>query len=137
MTRVQLTLAVIAAAIVGSVTTARLMSVDQAPFVASAQDPMSEDAGSDVVVDTDVRGTEEALPTEYEEQEGGRLICRVFETDVRSPTTLDTSDGTTEVGQWVQEQLGDGLALYSVDFEVGQKPTGYPQGYVQVCVYPG
>lgn len=68
---------------------------------------------------------------------GGRLLCRLFLVDVRDVDTWDTADRTTEIGQWVGEQTDAGLFLYSLDFEVGQKPTGYPQGYLTVCVYPG
>lgn len=87
--------------------------------------------------DTDV---EEPPPTDdiaVAPTEGPRLVCRVFTVDLRDPQTLDTSDGTTEIGQWVASQAAEGLTLYNVDFEVGQKATGYPQGYAYVCLYPG
>lgn len=69
--------------------------------------------------------------------QGGRLVCRLFLVDVTDSGRMDTADRTTEVGQWVGEQVDSGLVLHGVDFEVGQKPTGYPQGYLNVCVYPG
>jgi len=65
-----------------------------------------------------------------------RLKCHVFLVDVADPTTTETEDRTTEIGQWVGEQEDAGWLLYGVDFEVGQKSTGYPQGYEQVCMYP-
>ena len=68
---------------------------------------------------------------------GGRLVCRLFLLDVSTAAAIDTADRTTEVGQWVGEQVDQGMMLHGVDFEVGQKSTGYPQGYLNVCVYPG
>jgi len=66
----------------------------------------------------------------------GQLVCQVFATDVRTPTPIDTADATTEIGQWVSQWVAQGYALFNLDFEVGSKSTGYPQGYVQVCMYP-
>jgi len=66
----------------------------------------------------------------------GQLVCQVFATDLRNPTPIDTADATTEIGQWVTQWVGQGYALFNLDFEVGSKSTGYPQGYVQVCMYP-
>lgn len=85
---------------------------------ARAQDPESTEAAT---------ATTTASP---------RLACRVFLVDVSLGYDLETSDRTTEIGQWVGEQEDAGWLLYGVDFEVGQKATGYPQGYVQVCTYP-
>ena len=48
----------------------------------------------------------------------------------------ETLDRTTEVGQWIGKQTDEGWALTLMDFEVGQKPTGYPQGYLYLCVGP-
>jgi hypothetical protein len=64
----------------------------------------------------------------------GRQVCRIFETDLRAPHVVDTDDRTSEVGQWVGQQRDAGLTTVTVDLEVGQKPTGYPQGYLSVCV---
>ena len=36
----------------------------------------------------------------------------------------------------VAAQEEDDWQLYQVDFETAQKPTGYPQGWVQVCMTP-
>ena len=60
--------------------------------------------------------------------------CAVFTVEVSRRSVIETSDPTTEVGQWIEDQEGWGLA--SIDFEVGQKPTGYPSGWVQVCLSP-
>ncbi len=65
-----------------------------------------------------------------------RLLCRIFLIDVARGQVVETGDRTTEVGQWVGEQEEEGWRLFGVDFEVGQKATGYPQGYVQVCLQP-
>jgi len=62
--------------------------------------------------------------------------CKGFRSDLgksESPT-LDTSDRLTEVGQWVGQLEDQGMALHSVDFEVGQKTTNYPQPWVYVCM---
>jgi hypothetical protein len=99
---------------------------------ARAQEPAAEDGSAEQPPAEPVADAILAAPAD-----GPRLVCQVFAVDVRHPTPLDTADGTTEVGQWVAARAAEGLVLYAVDFEVGQKPTGYPQGYVQVCVYPG
>lgn len=62
------------------------------------------------------------------------LTCRLFGADVASGSTIDSADRTTEVGQWVGERQDEGWRLFAVDFEVGQKATGYPQGHLQVCL---
>lgn len=74
-----------------------------------------------------------AAPSEIE---APRARCRVFRIDSENGATWDTSDRTIEIGQWVGEQEDQGWLLHDVDFEVGQKATGYPQGYVQVCMRP-
>jgi len=63
-----------------------------------------------------------------------RRLCKLFQTDLQHGAVLETADRTTEIGQWVGEQEDAGWKLHDLDFEVGQKPTGYPQGYVQVCL---
>ena len=68
------------------------------------------------------------------EARASSLLCRLFDTGVASGSMIESADRTTEVGQWVGEQQDDGWRLFSVDFEVGQKATGYPQGYLQVCL---
>ena len=65
-----------------------------------------------------------------------KVRCGQFETSSQSRPTLDTSDRTTEIGQWMQVQEQEGWQLYTVDFEIAQKPTGYAQTWVQVCVLP-
>jgi hypothetical protein len=76
----------------------------------------------------------ERAPTAPNPEQDHGLLCKLFETDVQQGSLLETSDRTTEVGQWVGEQEDAGWRFHSVDFEVGQKPTGYPQGYLQVCL---
>lgn len=58
--------------------------------------------------------------------------CRRFTADLEKNPQTDTADRTTEIGRWVGDQAG--YRVESVDFEIGQKPTGYPQGWVQVCL---
>ena len=65
-----------------------------------------------------------------------KVRCAQFETKAQSRGMLDTGDRTTEIGQWMETQEQDGWQLYTVDFEIAQKPTGYAQPWVQVCVYP-
>lgn len=101
---------------------------------AAAQDEGEPEVAADDG-DTDVLAVEEPAPIVVS-AEGGRLVCRLFLVDVGDSDVLDTSDRTTEVGQWVGDQVDQGMSLHGVDFEVGQKTTGYPQGYVHVCVYP-
>jgi len=63
-----------------------------------------------------------------------QLRCRLFTSLLSSESVLDTQDATTEIGQWIAEQ--DGWRLHAIDFEVGQKSTGFPQGYRHVCLSP-
>jgi hypothetical protein len=65
-----------------------------------------------------------------------KVRCAQFETSNQPRATLDTSDRTTEIGQWMHAQEQEGWQLYTVDFEIAQKPTGYAQTWVQVCVLP-
>lgn len=65
-----------------------------------------------------------------------RLRCAMFPTELETGKVIETSDRTTEIGQWVAAQEEDDWQLYQVDFETAQKPTGYPQGWVQVCMTP-
>lgn len=62
------------------------------------------------------------------------LLCKAFAAAADRPGVVDTSDRTTEIGQWVAEQAGRGWRVASVDFEVGTKPTGYPQPWSEVCL---
>ncbi|MBN2800554.1 MAG: hypothetical protein JXX28_15540 [Deltaproteobacteria bacterium] len=65
-----------------------------------------------------------------------RLVCRTFSQDLSAPPVIDTADRTSEIGQWIGAREDEGWLLYGVDFETAQKPTGYPQGWLQVCLYP-
>ena len=47
---------------------------------------------------------------------------------------LDTSDATSAVGAWIAGERARGWGTADVDFEVVQKGTGFPAGYVQVCL---
>lgn len=62
------------------------------------------------------------------------LRCQLFLVEAASGTSVQTDDQTSEIGQWVASQAG--WQVHDVDFEVGQKGTGYPQGYVNVCLSP-
>ena len=75
--------------------------------------------------------TPEALPKSFVQ------VCRAFTASLdEQSAAIDTGDRLTEIGQWVGEHEDKGFRLHNVDFEVGQKRTGYPQGWVYVCVTP-
>ena len=79
-------------------------------------------------------GVQEAISTVPEQV--AQLRCRVFAVDVERGGAIETSDRTTEIGQWLGRQEDEQWRLHSVDFEMGVKKTGFPQGWVQVCVRP-
>jgi hypothetical protein len=60
--------------------------------------------------------------------------CRLFQLDLEKQRDLDTKDRTSEIGKWIGEHEDVGGTLASVDFETSQKPTGYSQGWVFVCM---
>ncbi|MEQ1506679.1 MAG: hypothetical protein ABMB14_30910 [Myxococcota bacterium] len=64
----------------------------------------------------------------------GRLKCRTFPTEIGAE--IDTRDGDTPLGQWVIGLEDRGWTVANVAWEVGQKPTGFPQGYTHVCLAP-
>jgi hypothetical protein len=66
-----------------------------------------------------------------------RQVCRLFPVDLTKDRDLDTASKTTEVGQWLAQRQQEGLVLYTMDFETAQKETGYPVGWIQICVVPG
>ncbi len=72
--------------------------------------------------------------TDVAAAQGLDLRCKVFTLLLEGDVTLETTDATTEIGQWIAAQ--DGWELHGIDFEVGQKPTGFPQGYSQICLHP-
>jgi hypothetical protein len=63
-----------------------------------------------------------------------RLKCRSFPTDPGAE--IDTRDPATDLGRWVLELEDRGWKVHEVDWEVGQKPTGFSQGYTHVCMIP-
>jgi hypothetical protein len=65
-----------------------------------------------------------------------RLLCKMFTVPLDGAGSMfETNDLNTEIGRWIQSEE-DLYDLFSIDFEVGQKATGYPQGYAQVCLSP-
>ena len=66
----------------------------------------------------------------------GELRCKIFVVPLDQEFSLETIDRTTVIGQWIGTQTDEGWELTLMDFEVGQKPTGYPQGYLYLCVSP-
>ncbi|MEZ4241400.1 MAG: hypothetical protein R3F59_35660 [Myxococcota bacterium] len=63
-----------------------------------------------------------------------RLKCRTFPTDIGAE--VDTRDPQSAVGQWVTGLEDQGWEVANVQWDVGQKATGFPQGYTQVCLVP-
>ncbi len=65
-----------------------------------------------------------------------RLLCKMFTVPLQGAGSMfETNDLNTEIGRWIQSEE-DLYDLFSIDFEIGQKPTGYAQGYAQVCLSP-
>ncbi len=62
------------------------------------------------------------------------MLCKAFEVDAAAPE-VDTSNVKSPLGDWVSDREGEGWVMYGVDLELGQKATGYPQAWVQVCLY--
>jgi hypothetical protein len=66
-----------------------------------------------------------------------QLNCRVFRTNLeKDAAAIDTSDRLSEIGQWVGQLEDQSMQLHSVDFEIGQKATNFPQGWIYVCMSP-
>lgn len=64
--------------------------------------------------------------------------CRLFTlADLEKDRDLNTEDRSTEIGQWVTAREAEGWRLVGIDFEIGQKSTGYPQAWQQVCLEKG
>lgn len=63
-----------------------------------------------------------------------RLKCRTFPTDIGAE--VDTRDAGTPLGVWVLGLEDRGWQVATVQWEVGQKPTGFAQGYTHVCLAP-
>lgn len=62
------------------------------------------------------------------------LRCRAFQVDPAAPE-LDTTDTNTDAGRWTSDRESEGWVLFNVDFELGQKATGYPSAWWEVCLY--
>lgn len=65
-----------------------------------------------------------------------RLLCRHFKVD---PAQADgdpflTTDGTEQIGQWVNEYATTGWRVHSTDFEMGVNQNGFPVAFTQVCL---
>jgi len=65
-----------------------------------------------------------------------RLVCRVFPATLTDDAGWDSDDDGHPVGAWVRSMGERGWGIASVDLAVGQKRTGYAQGYQQVCLSP-
>lgn len=64
----------------------------------------------------------------------GERLCRLFPHALEKDVVIDTSDATSEIGAWVSSERARGWGTADVDFEVVQKGTGFPAGYVHVCL---
>lgn len=65
-----------------------------------------------------------------------RLLCKTFTQDMKEPMEVETADSSTEIGAWIKEKEQGGWQLYMLDLDVGSKSTGFPQGWVSVCLSP-
>jgi hypothetical protein len=65
---------------------------------------------------------------------GLRLKCRAFQAALDSE--IDTRDPEAELGQWVLDHEDRGWKVQTVQLEVAQKQTGFPQGWAYVCLAP-
>lgn len=63
-----------------------------------------------------------------------RLKCRTFPTEIGAE--VDTRDPGSPLGEWVVALEDRGWEVASIQWDVGQKVTGFPQGYTQVCLSP-
>jgi hypothetical protein len=65
-----------------------------------------------------------------------RLYCKPFTVPLEgAASAIETNDRTTAIGRWVAAEE-DLYELFSIDYEVAQKPTGYPTGIAWVCLSP-
>lgn len=62
-----------------------------------------------------------------------QVVCRLFLRDLDKDREFDTADKVGEIGAWVAGREAQGYRVDSIGFSTAQKPTGYPQGWVQVC----
>jgi hypothetical protein len=79
-------------------------------------------------------GLATAAPTDPTPIELPRVKCRSFPTETGA--AVDTRDPATELGRWVIELEDQGWRVTDVDWEITQKPTGYPQAYTHICLTP-
>lgn len=61
-------------------------------------------------------------------------LCRIFKQNLEGTPMYDTSDRTSEIGQWVGEKRTNGWRVADSDFAITPKSNGFPQGYVHVCL---
>jgi hypothetical protein len=87
-----------------------------------------------VAIETGAAATTTAAPSAAGSGAPRSVLCRRFTLDLNTQPQIDTGDRTTEIGDWVARQSG--YELDDVDFDIAQKPTGYPQGWVHVCLRP-
>ena len=90
-------------------------------------DPL-EDVQEDLVETDDAAIYDEPAPYP------GRLKCKAFPhpldgTEVELPGTQSAA------GQWVKSSES-GWQIYTAELVVGQKATGFPQGWLHVCLRP-
>lgn len=65
-----------------------------------------------------------------------RLFCKPFSVPLEGGgAAIETNDRTTAIGKWLAAEE-ESYELFSIDFEVAQKATGYPTGVAYVCLSP-
>jgi hypothetical protein len=65
-----------------------------------------------------------------------RLLCRSFAAELGSDVATDTADTSHPLGQWVTSMVDRGWQIHTMELAIGQKQTGYAQGFHHVCLRP-
>lgn len=78
-----------------------------------------------------------AMAAKAEVSRARDLRCATFPASLDAQLDIDTRDASTDLGRWVAARRAEGADVDGIDFEVGTKPTGYPVGFVHVCMRYG
>ncbi len=64
------------------------------------------------------------------------FACRLFPVSLEDGQGgyFETSDRTSPIGEWLGSMENMGWTVHSMDFEMGQRATGFPMAQVMVCV---
>ena len=64
----------------------------------------------------------------------GRLKCKAF-THLLDGAEVELPGSSTDAGQWVAGNAQT-WQIYTAELVVGQKSTGFPQGWLHICLLP-